>query len=121
MSELLPNRIWIGVEQLINGQDSQHLEQLRNVSTRTRVPLVASGDVHMHTRTRQRLQDTLNAIRLGITVPQAGHQLYVNAERHLRSPQLLERMYPADILSETTAIAEQCSFCLLYTSDAADE
>ena len=112
LSELLPNRVWIGVEQLINGQDSQHLEQLRNVSTRTRVPLVASGDVHMHTRTRQRLQDTLNAIRLGITVPQAGHLLYVNAERHLRSLQLLERMYPADILSETTVIAEQCSFSL---------
>ncbi|HIC20810.1 MAG TPA: DNA polymerase III subunit alpha, partial [Gammaproteobacteria bacterium] len=112
LGELLPNRIWIGVEQLINGQDSRQLEQLRKVSKKTGVPLVASGDVHMHTRTRQRLQDTLNAIRLGITVPQAGHQLYANAERHLRSLQLLERMYPADILSETAVIAEQCGFSL---------
>jgi len=112
LGELLPNRIWIGVEQLINGQDSRQLEQLRKISKKTGVPLVASGDVHMHTRTRQRLQDTLNAIRLGITVPQAGHQLYANAERHLRSLQLLERMYPADILSETVVIAEQCGFSL---------
>jgi len=112
LGELLPNRIWIGVEQLINGQDSRQLEQLRKVSKKTGVPLVASGDVHMHTRTRQRLQDTLNAIRLGITVPQAGHQLYANAERHLRSLQLLERMYPTDILSETAVIAEQCGFSL---------
>ncbi|HIO19234.1 MAG TPA: error-prone DNA polymerase [Gammaproteobacteria bacterium] len=112
LGELLPNRIWIGVEQLINGQDSRQLEQLRKISKKTGVPLVASGDVHMHTRTRQRLQDTLNAIRLGITVPQAGHQLYANAERHLRSLQLLERMYPTDILSETAVIAEQCGFSL---------
>ena len=36
------------------------------------VPLVASGDVHMHVRARRRLQDALTAIRLSVPIAEAG-------------------------------------------------
>ena len=36
---------------------------------------VASGDVHMHTRARRRLQDAVTSIRLGVPVAEAGWHL----------------------------------------------
>jgi error-prone DNA polymerase len=49
------------------------------------LPAVAAGDVHMHLRARRPLQDTLTAIRLNSTLFAAGHALFANGERHLRS------------------------------------
>ena len=42
--------------------------QLRELATAAGLPLVATGDVHMHLRARRALQDTLTAIRLGMPV-----------------------------------------------------
>ena len=39
----------------------------------------------MHMRSRRRLQDALTAIRHKTTVREAGHALFANGERHLRS------------------------------------
>jgi error-prone DNA polymerase len=75
-------------------------------------PLVASGDVHMHERSRRALQDTLTAIRLKCTVQEAGYALHPNGERHLRPLQTLRRIYPPTLLEETMHIAERCNFSL---------
>ena len=112
LGEILPNRAWISVEQPSNGCDRQHLDCLRSVSNRTGIPLIAAGNVHMHTRERQCLQDTLSAIRQGITVTHGKGYFHSNAERHLRSLPLLRRTYPAELLDETVAIADQCRFSL---------
>ncbi len=112
LGEILPNRAWISVEQPSNGCDRQHLDCLRSVSNRTGIPLIATGNVHMHTRERQCLQDTLSAIRQGITVTHGKGYFHSNAERHLRSLPLLRRTYPAELLDETVAIADQCRFSL---------
>ena len=65
--------------------DHAQLEALRELSTSSGLPLVAAGDVHMHLRSRKPLQDTLTAIRHGVTLAAAGHRLHANAERHLRA------------------------------------
>jgi error-prone DNA polymerase len=76
------------------------------------LPLVAAGDVHMHARSRRPLQDVLAALRLNITVAQAGHALFPNGERHLRSRLALARLYPPDLLAETLKVAARCNFSL---------
>jgi error-prone DNA polymerase len=76
------------------------------------LPLVASGDVHMHRRARRVLQDTLTAIREGVTVDQAGFLLYSNGERHLRSLEVLQHFYPEELLQETVRIAASIDFSL---------
>ena len=103
--ETFRDRLWIAVELLADGRHRERLEALRETGQRLKLPLVASGDVHMHRRSRRVLQDTLTAIREGVTVEQAGFLLYANGERHLRSLEVLQHFYPTDLLQETINIA----------------
>jgi error-prone DNA polymerase len=102
----------IAVELLCEGTDREHLATLENIGRRLGLRLVASGDVHMHSRARRRLQDAVTSIRLGVPVTEAGWRLYPNGERYLREPTRLVRLYPPELLAETHAIAAECHFSL---------
>ncbi len=110
--ETFRDRLWIAVELLADGRQREQLERLREVGRRLRLPLVACGDVHMHRRSRRILQDTVTAIRERVTVDKAGFMLYANGERHLRSREVLQHVYPADLLAESIHIAESIDFSL---------
>jgi len=109
---MFPERTWLAVELHRGPDDAARLAQLRTVGTELDMPLVASGDVHMHVRSRRALQDTLTAIRHKTTVDQAGFKLFPNGERHLRTRRALAAIYPADLLEETVRIAARCTFSL---------
>ena len=102
-------RAWIAVELHRDGNDAQRLEELRALGAHHDLPLVASGDVHMHVRGRRALHDVLTAIRLGCTVAEAGHALFPNGERHLRKLADLQALYPSELLVETLRIAARCT------------
>ncbi|HEV2700718.1 MAG TPA: error-prone DNA polymerase [Steroidobacteraceae bacterium] len=104
--------LWIAVELLLAGNDREYLTRLTTLGRDCAVPLVASGDVHMHVRARRRLQDALTAIRHGVTLAQAGTRLYPNGERHLRERERLARLYPPQLLEQTLRIAQRCTFKL---------
>ena len=112
LRKLFPERCWIGVELLRDGQDQQRLKKLQALGRDLDLPLVASGDVHMHRRSRRALQDTLTAIRLRCPVAEAGAALHSNGERHLRPISVLAEIYPAALLQESVRIAQQCQFSL---------
>ncbi|MDE2593419.1 MAG: error-prone DNA polymerase [Burkholderiales bacterium] len=105
-------RCWLAVELLNTLDDAWWLQGLRHISATTSMPLVATGDVHMHVRSRKPLQDVLTATRLGCTVQDSGLALQRHAEQHLRSRLRLVQRYPADLLAATQEIAAQCSFSL---------
>jgi error-prone DNA polymerase len=102
----------IAVELLRDGRDGERLRTLTALGAHYGVPLLASGDVHMHVRTRAHLQDALTAIRLGVPVAQVGSRLYANGERHLRERRRLQRLYPAALLAATVELADACHFSL---------
>ena len=106
------DRLWIAVELLADGQQRQRLERLRVLAATLRLPLVASGDVHMHCRQRRVIQDTVTAIREGVTLDQAGFALYPNGERYLRALPVLKRVYDDDLLESSAAIADSIDFSL---------
>ena len=110
--ETFRDRLWIAVELLADGRQHEQLKKLVEESRRLKLPLVACGDVHMHCRSRRILQDTLTAIREGVTVDSAGFALYPNGERHLRSLEVLQHVYPPELLSESLRIAEAIDFSL---------
>ena len=110
--ETFRDRLWIAVELLADGRQREQLAKLREEGRRLDLPLVAAGDVHMHCRARRILQDAVTAIRYGTTVDNAGFALYPNGERHLRPLDVLQHIYPADLLEETVRIADAIDFSL---------
>jgi error-prone DNA polymerase len=107
-----PGYGWIAFERHLQPGDSERLAALRALSAATGLPLVACGDVHMHVRGRRALQDVLTALRFRTSVDEAGHALFANGERHLRSRLRLARLYPPELLAETLRIADLCQFSL---------
>ncbi len=107
-----PGRAWIAAELLCGPDDRAQLAALRELAHRAGLPLVATGDVHMHVRSRRRLQDVLAAVRLGKPVGACGHALHPNGERHLRLRMRLAQAYPPELLAETLRVAATCAFSL---------
>jgi error-prone DNA polymerase len=112
LKERFAGAAWIAAELHCGSGDRAKLERLRSISAEYGLPLTAAGDVHMHLRSRRKLQDVLTAMRLGRPIVQCGHALYPNAERHLRLRMRLAQLYPAELLAETLAIADRCHFSM---------
>jgi error-prone DNA polymerase len=109
---LFGTNAWLAAELHCGPNDRLQLEKLKSISGKSGLRLVAAGDVHMHVRSRRRLQDVLTATRLGKPVAACGHALFPNAERHLRLRMRLAQVYPPALLEETVAIAERCAFSM---------
>ncbi|MCT2530844.1 error-prone DNA polymerase [SAR92 clade bacterium H921] len=105
-------RLWIGIEHLLNGNETYQYYYYRNLAALWQLPMVACGDVHMHSKERRALQDTLTAINHSCSVMELGDRRFPNAERRLRSLPHLEKLYPAALLAETISIAKRCQFNL---------
>jgi len=106
------DRLWIAVEHHADGLERLRTERLRCLSDTLQLPLVASGDVHMHQRQRRFLQDTLTAIRESVTLDSAGFALYPNGERYLRCREALQHLYADDLMQESVHIASMIDFSL---------
>ncbi|MFA9476950.1 error-prone DNA polymerase [Phycisphaerales bacterium AB-hyl4] len=91
--------------------DADRLRQIATLCEHVGVPMVTSNDVLYHTPQRQPLQDVLTCIREGCTIEQAGLRLEPNAERHLKPPQELARLFAEHphAIRRTAAIAERCA------------
>jgi len=107
-----PGRAWIAMTLLHRAGDEAHGAVVEHVAQACALPVVATGDVCMHVRSRKPLQDTLTAIRLGRPIAECGYALAPNAEQHLRSRLRLANLYSAQALAETVHIAKLCSFSL---------
>ncbi|HEY6452922.1 MAG TPA: PHP domain-containing protein, partial [Steroidobacteraceae bacterium] len=112
LRDFFDGRGWVAVELHRGADDGARLAQLCSLARRCGLPAVAAGDVHMHVRSRRALQDVLTAVRHGCTIDEAGWRLYPNAERHLRPLEQLRAIYPRELLEQSVAIAERCTFSL---------
>jgi error-prone DNA polymerase len=112
LQQTFAERLWLSVQLHCGQDDTRRLEALLTLARELRIPAVASGDVHMHTRGRRALQDTMTAIRHHLPVAEAGLRLHPNGERHVRSLEVLQTIYPQALLAETLAIARRCTFDL---------
>ena len=104
------DRAWLAVELHRGPDDDARLRELQALGRALDLPLVASGDVHMHVRRRLALQHTLTAIRHRVPIAEAGALIFRNGERHLRRRDALTDLYPAALLQESVRIAERCTF-----------
>jgi error-prone DNA polymerase len=107
-----PQRAWVGLTLHQRALDDIHRGIVEHVAIRHGVPVVATGQVVMHVRSRKPLQDTMTAIRLGKPVAECGYDLAPNAEQHLRSRLRLSNLYPEHTLTETLNVLKHCAFSL---------
>ena len=112
LQALYPGHVWLALTLGLAGDDALRWQRAQQLARFTGLPLVATGQVHMHVRSRKPLHDVLTAIRLGKPVAQCGFALQANAELHLRSRERLAALYPAELLAATLEIAARCSFKL---------
>ncbi|MFW0753757.1 error-prone DNA polymerase [Pseudomonas sp. H11T01] len=112
LRKVFGDRLWLAVELHCGQNDARRLAGLLALSAALDIPAVASGDVHMHARGRRALQDTMTAIRHHVRVAEAGQRLHPNGERHLRSLDALQALYPPQLLEESARIARRCTFDL---------
>jgi error-prone DNA polymerase len=96
------------------GDDRARIGALAHLAARHRLPLVATGDVLYHAPHRRPLQDVLTAIRQGTSVAEAGRVLAANAERHIKGPREMARLFRdhPDAVARTVEIAAACRFSL---------
>jgi error-prone DNA polymerase len=109
-----PGRVFVAGSRRFHANDHRRLARLAELGTRAGAPLVATNDVHYHEPGRRPLQDVVTCIREGCTIAEAGWRLAANAERHLKSPEEMARLFARhpDALARTVAIAERCRFSL---------
>ncbi|SAL85411.1 DNA polymerase [Caballeronia arvi] len=112
MNDVFAERAWVGLTLHQRAMDDIHRGVVEYIADQYRVPVVATGNVVMHVRSRKPLQDTMTAIRIGKPVAECGYDLAPNAEGHLRSRLRLANLYPPHTLSETLNILERCNFSL---------
>ena len=76
--------------------------------------LMATNDVLYHAAERRPLQDVLTAIRLNVSVSEAGFELRANAERHMKTPLEMARLFRnhPEALAETIRFAGELKFSL---------
>jgi error-prone DNA polymerase len=90
------------------------LNTLAEQAQAARIPLLATNDVLYHHASRRVLQDVVTAIREGTTVAEAGYRLAANAERHLKTPEEMARLFRdhPQAITNTLEIARACTFSL---------
>ena len=85
------------------------------LARRLGVPLAATNRVHYHDPVRKPLHDVLCCIRHGCTLDRAGRRLDPNAERHLKAPAEMHRMFrnhPGACARAAEVLARAAAFSL---------
>ena len=86
----------------------------KELARAARVPLIAINDVLFHHPDRRPLADVLACIREKTTIDRAGRKLAANAERYLKPPQEMMRLFrdAPEAIEETMALSDALTFSL---------
>jgi error-prone DNA polymerase len=117
--------VWLGATMLYRGDDQRRLMRLTAIAGNALVPLIAVNDVLYHTPERRALQDVVTCIREHVTIDTAGRLLEANAERHIKSPQEMTRLFRRvpEAIDQTMRLLDRCNFSLgeLESTEYPDE
>ena len=109
-----PDSVWLAAAMPHHGDDRRRLKTLRRIARAAGAPLLAINDVLYHAPGRRALQDVVTCIREHVTLDAAGKLLEANAERHLKSPDEMARLFrdAPEAIAETLRFAQRIRFTL---------
>ncbi|WP_448658790.1 error-prone DNA polymerase [Sphingomonas sp. CJ99] len=114
LARMAPGRVWLGATMARRGRDGRRLAGLAALAGAAGVPILATGDVLYATPDERPLHDILTCIREGVTIAEAGTRIEVNAERHLKPPEEMARLFGdhPQALAETIRFLDGIDFDL---------
>ena len=114
LSRQLPTLRHVAASYLYRGDDIARINALDALARDNGLSLLATNDVHYHAPACRPLQDVMTAIRHKTSVAQAGHLLHANAERHLKSPQEVLKLFQRwpHAITAAREVADACRFDL---------
>ncbi len=106
--------VWLAAARRYGPRDLKRLSRLSALAQASGAPMVATNDVLYHAPERRPLQDVITCIRETCTIQEAGLRLQANAERHLKSPAEMARLFTKfpGAVEHSAEIADRISFDL---------
>ena len=106
--------VWLAARMPRAGADGRELARRMDLAEAARVPLLATNDALYASADCRVLHDVMTAIREGVSVASAGRRLAANAERMLKSPAEMARLFAAcpEALAASAGLFEAVAFSL---------
>ncbi|MDQ3471946.1 MAG: PHP domain-containing protein, partial [Pseudomonadota bacterium] len=89
----IPSLRHVAASYLYRGGDAARIERLDHIARANGCTILATNDVHYHAPDKRPLQDVVTCIREKTTIAKAGYLLNPNAERHLKAPEEMARLF----------------------------
>ena len=114
LAAALPGMRHVAASHFYSGDDIARIERLDRMARRHGCTILATNDVCYHAPDRRPLQDVMSCIREKMTLATAGYLLNPNAERHLKSPEEMARLFERwpHAISATREFADAIHFSL---------
>src|SRR3954454_11763456 len=114
LRDAIPSLRHIAASWPYRGGDAARIERLDRLAKSHGCHILATNDVHYHAPERRPLQDVVTCIREKVTIATAGYRLNPNAERHLKSPEEMARLFERwpHAISATREFADSLHFSL---------
>jgi len=105
---------YLALTRWFDGVDGRRLYTLDALAQSWEIDTVATTDARFHAPGRKALADVMTCIREHVPIKQAGFHIAANAERHLKPPQELFRLFQGyeAAVARTLDIARQLTFSL---------
>ncbi len=107
--------VWLAATMHRAGPDARRLAESAALSDATGVPLLATNDALYDAPEARPLHDIITCIREGVTINAAGRRLLANAERHLKAPAEMARLFRA--VPQAMAATQDVLSCITFTLD----
>jgi error-prone DNA polymerase len=114
LRDVFGDRAYLALTLRRRPNDQLRLHELSGLAQRYRVATVVTNDVLFHDRSRRILQDVVTCIRQGVTIDDAGFRRERHADRYLKPPEEMTRLFPRhpEAVDRTVEIANRCRFSL---------
>ena len=95
LAQVRPGAVWLAATMHRGGADARRLAEAQALGAACGVPVLATNDALYDHPDARPLHDIMTCIREGTTITAAGRHLLANAERHLKPPAEMARLFRA--------------------------
>ncbi len=114
LADACPDAVWMAANMHRKGADARRLAGLQALGAASGVPLIATNDALYAQPDARPLHDIVTCVREAVTMAEAGRRLLANAERHLKAPAEMARLFSAcpDAVTATSHFLSRIAFTL---------